>query len=210
MKRKKVYTQYKSDENPPVPVRFFLKTLPTEIGNSITILAAIRDKDPVAIGSLFNNVSQTLQCDLYQLVKSNEFTNKKVEALFQKELNSSRINVDKAAINNYKSIVVKLLNNPNISINEIFDCFKKANVPVLRINFEKYDTIDTALIALQKLQHEYLPVRMVTGEEYSNMLSELTLTQLATNLKYLDSLDDSSGKHNVDVSGKHIDYDSEV
>ncbi|WP_341749129.1 hypothetical protein [Candidatus Tisiphia endosymbiont of Sialis lutaria] len=42
------------------------------------------------------------------------------------------------------------------------------------------------------------------------MLSELTLTQLATNLKYLDSLDDSSGKHNVDVSGKHIDYDSEV
>ncbi|WP_341749130.1 hypothetical protein [Candidatus Tisiphia endosymbiont of Sialis lutaria] len=130
MKRKKVYTQYKSDENPPVPVRFFLKTLPTEIGNSITILAAIRDKDPVAIGSLFNNVSQTLQCDLYQLVKSNEFTNKKVEALFQKELNSSRINVDKAAINNYKSIVVKLLNNPNISINEIFDCFKKANVRV--------------------------------------------------------------------------------
>lgn len=210
MKRKKVYTQYKSDENPPVPVRFFLKTLPTEIGNSITILAAIRDKDPVAIGSLFNNVSQTLQCDLYQLVKSNEFTNKKVEALFQKELNSSRINVDKAAINNYKFIVVKLLNNPNISINEIFDCFKKANVPVLRINFEKYDTIDTALIALQKLQHEYLPVRMVTGEEYSNMLSELTLTQLATNLEYLDSLDDSSGKHNVDVSGKHIDCDSEV
>ncbi|WP_425360591.1 MULTISPECIES: hypothetical protein [unclassified Candidatus Tisiphia] len=210
MKRKKVYTQYKSDENPPVPVRFFLKTLPTEIGNSITILAAIRDKDPVAIGSLFNNVSQTLQFDLYQLVKSNEFTNKKVEALFKQELNSSRINVDKAAINNYKSIVVKLLKNPNISINKIFDCFKKANVPVLCINFEKYDTIDTALIALQKLQYEYSPVLTVTGNDYSNMLSELTPTQLATNLKYLDSLDDSSGKHNVDVSGKHIDYDSEV
>ncbi|WP_250310809.1 hypothetical protein [Rickettsia endosymbiont of Oedothorax gibbosus] len=161
----------------------------------------------ITIGSLFN-VPQRLQGDLYKLVESNEFTNKKVEALFKQELNSSRINADKAAINNYQSIVVKLLNNPDISINEIFDCFKKANVPVY-INFEK-DDIDKALIELQKLQHEYLPVRMVTGEEYLNMLSELTLTQLATNLEYLDSLDAPSGKHNVDVSGKHIDYDSEV
>ncbi len=179
----------------------------TEIGNSITILVALRDKDLITIGSLFN-VPQRLQGDLYKLVESNEFTNKKVEALFKQELNSSRINADKAAINNYQSIVVKLLNNPDISINEIFDCFKKANVPVY-INFEK-DDIDKALIELQKLQHEYLPVRMVTGEEYLNMLSELTLTQLATNLEYLDSLDAPSGKHNVDVSGKHIDYDSEV